>query len=375
MIKMTVQDINEYVGTTVNPLNSPDTMYELYSVPSFDSDYPEVLHGSEIGSSKVTVEENDVLVCKINPRINRVWVVKHHTNHQLIASSEWVIIRSPKNDARYLKYYFQSPTFRTYINSGLTGIGGSLTRAQPKQIAKYPVPISNIEIQHSIADTLDKLQSLITHRKQQLEKLDELVKARFVEMFMGKDYPILTLDSLSVSKGEYGAQSSAIEYDSTRPRYVRITDINDDGTLNDDTVSSSNIDDDIQYKLSYGDFLFARMGATVGKSYAYKSGNQIYAGYLIRYKLNLEKILPDYLYSYTRLNEYWEWVKLNQSGAAQPGINAKKYGSLQIPVAPIHEQNQFAAFVTQVDKSKVAVQKALDEAQLLFDSLMQEYFG
>ncbi len=183
MIKKTVQDINEYVGTTVNPLNSPDTMYELYSVPSYDTDYPEVLLGSEIGSSKVTVEENDVLVCKINPRINRVWVVKHRTEHQLIASSEWVIIRSPENDARYLRYYFQSPTFRTYINSGLTGIGGSLTRAQPKQIAKYPVPIPDIEIQHDIADTLDKLQSIIAHRKQQLEKLDQLVKARFVEMF------------------------------------------------------------------------------------------------------------------------------------------------------------------------------------------------
>lgn len=107
MIKKTVQDINEYVGTTVNPLNSPDTTYELYSVPSYDNDYPEVLLGSEIGSSKVTVEENDVLVCKINPRINRVWIVKHHTEHQLIASSEWVIIRSPENDARYLRYYFQ----------------------------------------------------------------------------------------------------------------------------------------------------------------------------------------------------------------------------------------------------------------------------
>ena len=192
---------------------------------------------------------------------------------------------------------------------------------------------------------------------------------------MGKDYPTMTLDSLSLSKGEYGAQSAAIEYDAARPRYVRITDINDDGTLNNDVVSSSNPDDDIQYKLSYGDFLFARMGATVGKTYAYKSGNQIYAGYLIRYRLDLERILPDYLYSYTRLNAYWEWVKLNQSGAAQPGINAKKYGSLLIPVAPMAEQKAFSAFVEQTDKSKVAVQKALDEAQLLFDSLMQEYFG
>lgn len=185
----------------------------------------------------------------------------------------------------------------------------------------------------------------------------------------------MKIDDLSLGKGEYGAQSASAEYDASRPRYIRITDINDDGTLNDDVVSSSNINDDVQYKLSYGDFLFARMGATVGKTYAYKNGNQIYAGYLIRYKLNLERITPEYLFAYTRLKEYWDWVLLNQSGAAQPGINAKKYGSLQVPVPPLNEQRAFQEFVNQIDKSKVVVQKALDEAQLLFDSMMQQYFG
>lgn len=96
------------------------------------------------------------------------------------------------------------------------------------------------------------------------------------------------------------------------------------------------------------------MGATVGKTYAYTSGNQIFAGYLIRYKLKLEKILPEYLYAYTRLEEYKNWVILNQSGAAQPGINAKKFGSLQISVAPLEEQQAFADFVRHVDKSKSA---------------------
>ena len=92
--------------------------------------------------------------------------------------------------------------------------------------------------------------------------------------------------------------------------------------------------------------------STVGKTYAFIEGNQIFAGYLIRYKLNLNVIDPRYLYWYTRLDEYWNWVKLNQSGAAQPGINAKKYGSLQVPVPPMELQEQFATFVKQVDKSK-----------------------
>lgn len=174
-------------------------------------------------------------------------------------------------------------------------------------------------------------------------------------MFHNKGYPIKDIESISFNKGEYGAQSASSEYDSNRPRYVRITDINDDGTLNDDFVSSSNLKDDDTYRLKYGDFLFARMGATVGKTYAFKSENLIFAGYLIKFALKTNIVLPEYLFAYTKTNEYLSWVKNNQSGAAQPGINAKKYGSLRLPIPPIGLQNQFADFVAQVDKSKFVI--------------------
>ena len=196
MKKVTVQDINEYVGTSINPLTTPDIEYELYSVPSYENRYPEIIKGSDIGSTKVTVEENDILVCKINPRINRVWVVEHHTEHTLIASSEWVIIRSKSNNSRYLMYYFQSPVFRNYINSELTGIGGSLTRAQPKQIAKYPVPLPPLETQKQIAANLDKVTRTIDICNAILENLDLLVKSRFVEMFGSGEYSIYKLRSV-----------------------------------------------------------------------------------------------------------------------------------------------------------------------------------
>ena len=121
--------------------------------------------------------------------------------------------------------------------------------------------------------------------------------------------------------------------------------------------------------------MFARMGATVGKTYAFLSGNQIFAGYLIRYKLNLSLANPRYLFWYTKLDDYQKWVKLNQSGAAQPGINAKKYSSLKIPVPPIALQNQFAAFAERVDQQKQTVQQSLEKLELMKKALMQEYFG
>ena len=254
-------------------------------------------------------------------------------------------------------------------------IGGVIKYIKLGNLTDALIELPSIDEQKVIVDILEKAKNVLDMRNEEISKLDDLIKARFVELFVDKGYPLVALDDLAIGKGEYGAQSASVEYDPMRPRYIRITDINDDGTLNDDVVSSANVEDDEHYKLSYGDFMFARMGATVGKTYAYKSGNQIFAGYLIRYKLNLGKIMPEYLYTYTKLDEYKNWVVLNQSGAAQPGINAKKYGSLQIPVAPLEEQRDFTDFVHQVDKSKVVVQRALYETQILFDSLMQKYFG
>ena len=72
MVRKTVAEINQYEGTTVNPIQFPEQVYELYSVPSFDTEYPEIIAGADIGSSKVTVQEGDVLICKINPRIEEV---------------------------------------------------------------------------------------------------------------------------------------------------------------------------------------------------------------------------------------------------------------------------------------------------------------
>lgn len=360
MIKKTVQDINEYVGTTVNPLNSPDTTYELYSVPSYDTDYPEVLLGSEIGSSKVTVEENDVLVCKINPRINRVWVVKHHTEHQLIASSEWVIIRSPENDAHYLRYYFQSPTFRTYINSGLTGIGGSLTRAQPKQIAKYPVPIPDIEIQHDIADTLDKLQSIIAHRKQQLAKLDELVKARFVEMFgdpVSNPMEWETKPLLEIGNCKNGMN---FRYDDSGVEIhcLGVGDFKDLSIITDTTILpmiSLNEMPSNEYLLQDDDIVFVRSNgnkALVGRCLAVYPDEvpTTFSGFCIRFRKTYSSVTVPYLLRVLKTDSIRK--KMAGRGANIQNLNQQILSTLEIPIPPLALQNQFADFVKQTDKSK-----------------------
>ena len=331
---------------------------------------PEELHNELYG--RLAPQYNDILLAK-NGTTGVAALVDRDCIFDVYVSLAVLRPKTELIDPHYFLYAINSPQTKRQFDASLKGIG--VPNLHLSSINKTVIPVYDFETQRSIIGKLSKVDELTALRKQQLEKLDELVKARFVELFIGKGYPIKTVDEVSLGKGEYGAQSASAEYDPARPRYVRITDINDDGTLNDDVVASINPADDEQFKLEYGDFMFARMGATVGKTYAFIEGNQIFAGYLIRYRLNQELINPRYLFWYTRLDEYWNWVKLNQSGAAQPGINAKKYGSLQIPLPPIEEQNAFAAFVEQTDKSKLVIQKSLEQLETLKKALMQQYFG
>ena len=201
-----------------------------------------------------------------------------------------------------------------------------------------------------------------------------LLNVLFEDFLKKNDTQLMSLNSISKAKGEYGAQSAAEKYDEKRPRYIRITDINEDGSLNDDCVSSCNTNDDATYKLFYGDFLFARMGS-VGKTYAFISGNQIFAGYLIRYQLDLEKIDPLYLLAFTKTKTFFNWVKLNQSGAIQPGINAKKYGELKVPVPTLGSQHILVNKIQQIKKTKATLQTMLEKLELLKKAKFKEMFG
>ncbi len=319
-------------------------------------------------NKKSQLHDGDVLIARFGT--SGTACVYHGGDAQCLNA----IIVEPDLDTtipEYLAIVINSRNVREQINRKI--VGSTQAILNTKVLSDIEIDLPSIEVQHKIVKIFYSIQQSCSLRKREIEILDQLIKARFVEQFVSKNYPREDLDSLSFGKGEYGAQSASMEYDSSRPRYVRITDINDDGSLNDDYVCSTNTDDDETYKLTYGDFCFARMGATVGKTYAYKSGNQIFAGYLIRYRLKLDKIIPEYLYEFTRLDEYWNWVLLNQSGAAQPGINAKKYGSLMIPRAPLEEQQKFAEFVKQVDKSKVIVMKML--IQVFFKNLREQIYG
>ena len=361
MAKLTVADINQYSGTTINPPDNPDEVYELYSVPSFDSQYPEIIKGSEIGSSKITVEDGDVLVCKINPRINRVWVVKHHTDHPLLASSEWIVVRNSKMDSNYLKWYFSSPTFRNLLVSQVAGIGGSLTRAQPKQVAKYPVPIVDICEQRRIAAVLNKVSGLIAKRREQLDKLDELVKARFVEMFGDpinntKGLPTTPLGEICYLKA--GVTTISDEIHSQSKEYSV------------PCYGGNGIRGYVKEATQRGTYpIIGRQGALCGNvQLAIGEFHATEHAVLVSPIIKTNVIWVYYLLKFMDLYRY-------HTGAAQPGLAVKTLNMVEIPCADIGLQNEYATFAEQVEKSKLTIQQSLDKLELLKKALMQQYFG
>lgn len=376
-----VSEINEYIGSSVNPMATPDQIYELYSVPSFETGYPEIVSGAAIGSTKVTVEEGDILICKINPRINRVWVVRHNTEYPLLASSEWIVVRNSSMNPEYLKWYFSSPGFRILLTSQVTGIGGSLTRAQPKQVANYPVPTPSREEQDSIADILTRIENLIIKHKQQIDSLDQLVKSRFIELFGD---PVLNPQKWTVCElSEHiqfltsGSRGWSQYFTESGEYFITIKNVKNCRITLDDVqyvVPPDNAEAK-RTRVQEGDLLIS-ITADLGRTGVVTKEIAEYGGYINQHltciRLNQETVRPLYVAYYMESEAGKSQFHAKNQSAVKAGLNFNSINSLRLMVPPIELQDRFIFFVEQTDKSKLAVQQGLQELEILKKSLMQQ---
>ena len=353
-----IKAINEYVSESINPMKSPDTVFEMYSVPIFDTGHPEYLRGDEIASNKVVVKKNDVLLCKINPRINRVWVVADESEHINIASSEWIVVRNKSYNPHFLAWYFRSPRFKQLMVSEVTGIGGSLTRAQPKAVAEYPVPVLARAEQDKITIVLNKIASLIEARKQELRRLDELIKARFVELFgdpvsnpKGWEKKALS-DEAEIKIGPFGSLLHKEDYIAGGHALVNPSHIVDGKILPDDklTVSDEKYDELSAYHLRIGDVVMGRRGEMGRCAVVEQVGLLCGTGsLLIRTNGDLS---ADYIQKIISFPSFKRIIEDMAVGQTMSNLNVPIVSSFQIIKPPKSVQDQYYAFVAQVDKSK-----------------------
>ena len=249
-------------------------------------------------------------------------------------------------------------------------------------LSKITIKVPSIGQQASIAQQLDRIASIIALRQSELQKLDELIKARFVEMFGTLEEPThefswATLKELcnKITDGKHGGCTTE---SGTERYFVGAREIYDDEVHYETAPEINAAEFEKDYKrcnVEIGDFLIVNTGATIGKSAIASDERTTHT--LLQKSVALLKVKKDVLdpiflkWCY-RVNTGMYVVK---SASAQPNLLLSKINATEIYVPDIRLQKQFTAFVKQTDKSKVIVQKALDEAQTLFDSLMQEYFG
>lgn len=188
------------------------------------------------------------------------------------------------------------------------------------------------------------------------------------------DWEIRKLGDCCLVKGEYGINAPAVEFSDDLPAYLRITDIDDSGNYSLDKKASVGDLNYEQFVLKNGDIVFARTGATVGKTYLYKpsDGILVFAGFLIRFRTNEEILASQYLKYFTETKHYWDWVKTVSMRSGQPGINAEEYSSLKIPIPPLPEQKAITQVLSTADAAIQTTEKLIAQKELRKKWLMQQ---
>ena len=334
--------------------------------------------------SDVAVEESGIKIIPANTVVMsfKLSIGKTAITPEEMYSNEAIMAFHDKHVVElmpeYIYYMFKYKDWDEGTNKAV--MGKTLNKAT---LSKVEIEVCPLEKQKEIVELLDKVSAILDGRNEELKKLDELIKARFVELFGD---PVLNekgwatrpfLDMGSCKNGmNFHYEDSGVELNC-----LGVGDFKDYSVITNTellaTVSLNEMPSE-EYLLRDDDIVFVRSNgnkALVGRSVAVYPGDTptTFSGFCIRYRKHDDDITIPYLLRVLKTDSIRK--KMAGRGANIQNLNQQILGTLIIPVPPLDLQKQFAEFVKQVDKSKVAVQKSLDETQRLFDSLMQEYFG
>lgn len=281
------------------------------------------------------------------------------------------IIRCNENrlNPQYLFYNLQGAEIQNKIWGDENG--SSREGLTSQQIGDFLIEVIPLENQNKVAGYLDRettqIDNLIAAKEQMLTLLEEKREALISHaVTRGLDpnvafkrsgldwlgdipqhWNIIRLKHLAKEALAYGANEAALEDNPIYPRFIRITDIRDDGSLRPETFKSLSPEVAKPYLLSDGDVLLARSGATVGKAFIYRKewGTACFAGYLIRCRCNKELLIPSFLFYYTQSSSYWSQVYAGTIQATIQNFSGEKYGDIFIPIPPLSEQKDILNFL------------------------------
>lgn len=333
------------------------------------------------------LQENDILFSIAGAIGRSVIVTKEilpaNTNQAL------AIIRVPKGkiDYNYLLYALSSSAINqqaTQHQQGVAQLNISL-----KNVSDFLLPIYTEAMQKRIVQNLKKIDKLIFLRKQQLEKLDELVKARFVEMFGDPDqnpkgWPLVSITEIIRDKASNGFFAKRDAYkDDGNVQILGVSNVVNRMYSNTKELPRTNATqaEKEKYSVKYGDMLFCRSSLVadgIGKASIVAKGtfpNVLFECHVIRLSLDLQKCVPEFVQVLSTTPFFRRQIIAQSKTATMTTIGQDGILKSSVVLPPIDLQNQFAAFVERVDQQKQTVQQSLEKLELMKKALMQEYFG
>ena len=352
---------------------------DLTKARKYISDTKESLSDNAIKKSGIRIIPRNTVVMSFKLSIGKTAITAEnmYSNEAIMAfHDKHVVDILPE----YIFYLFKYRDWNEGSNKAV--MGKTLNKAT---LSEMEIEICNIEKQRKIVDILDKVMVVLEHRENELELLNDIIKARFVEMFGDpiknpKEYPVHQLSEYitSLTSGSRGWAQYCV--DDGNEWFITIKNVKDCHIITDNMqpVNAPDNAEAKRTKVQEGDLLVS-ITADLGRTGVVTKEIAEHGAYINQHlsciRINKEVLNPLFVAHYMESPAGKEQFAAKNQSAVKAGLNFNSINSLRLIVPPMREQEDFINFIDQVDKSKVAVQKALDETQLLFDSLMQEYFG
>ena len=326
--------------------------------------------------AKQLVEHGDVIVSLVRPNLNAVAIIEEQSQNLQVASTGYCVLRCNQMIYnRYLFYFCQSETFVNSMTAQATG--ASYPAVSNSIVKNCEIPLPERNKQKEIADILDKVTSLIFLRKQQIAKLDELVKAQFVEMF----------GDISNSRKVPMQDVCKIITDGTHqpPKFVLsgipflfVSNIvtNEIHYDAEKFISEETYNELIKRTpIEVGDVLLSTVGSYGHPAVVKENKPFCFQRHIAYLKPNHSVVNSEYLRCAILSTDLQRQIDESVKGIAQKTLNLSEIRKLRLPLPSLSLQNQFAAFVERIDQQKQTVQQSLEKLELMKKALMQEYFG
>lgn len=332
----------------------------------------------------IVFETNDILYGKLRPYLKN-WL---HPNFNGIALGDFWVLQARNCDSKFLFSLVQSPKFQRVANDTS---GTKMPRSDWKTVSQteFSIPTSNEE-QSAIGKLFRTLDDLLSSYKNNLASYQSLKATMLSKMFpkAGQTVPEIRLDEFEgdwekvklkdvTESIEYGLNASAKEFDGEN-KYIRITDIDDvSRKFKEDSLTSPdiNVSECDNYLLCEKDILFARTGASVGKTYLYdkKDGKVYFAGFLIRARIK-EKFDSKFIFQNTLTDRFTQYVKVTSQRSGQPGVNGKEYGEYELYVPKYEEQQSIGSYFSNLNNLINSYQEKVSQLETLKKKLLQDMF-